>query len=395
MKKLNRSILIITGSRGDYDILKPIIKKTQKSKKLNTKTIVTGSHLISKYNNLKIFKNDKIKINQKIKIKYFGDKSDSILNFISDGIKKFNLCFNKHKPDLILILGDRYEIFSAAISAYYKRIPIGHISGGELTLGSYDDAIRHSITKLSSIHFVANKEYAQRVKQLGEISKNIHTIGNTNLDNLNKINYDDKKTIEKKLKFKFKKINYLITFHPATLEDDFGINDFKLILKYFSNKPETGLIFTLPNSDTNNFKIINLIKKFVKKNRNSKYYKYLGKKTYFSVIKQVDAVIGNSSSGISEVPSFNKPTINVGLRQEGRVKAKSIINLKKLNIKILKHSLLKIKTKKFIRNLIRVKNPYFKKNSLTNVVKILEKAKLNDMKMKKFIDIKIKKNDNE
>ncbi len=394
MKKLDKSILIITGSRGDYDILKPIIKETQKSKKLNIKTIVTGSHLIPTYSNLKIFKNDKIKINQKIKIKYFGDKSDSILKFVSDGIKKFNLCFNKYKPDLILILGDRYEIFSAAISAYYKRIPIGHISGGEVTLGSYDDAIRHSITKLSSLHFVANKEYAQRVKQLGEIPKNIFITGNTNLDDLKKINYDKKEVIEKKLKFKFKKTNYLITFHPATLENGFGINDFKIILEFFSNKPEIGLIFTLPNSDTNNFKIIDLIKKFVKKNKNSKYYKFLGKKTYFSIIKLVDAVIGNSSSGISEIPSFKKPTINIGLRQEGRVKAKSIIDLKKLNLNNFKNSLLKINTKRFKNNLKNVKNPYFKKNSLASIVKILEKTKLNDMKLKKFIDINDNYNDN-
>ena len=205
MKKLNKSILIITGSRGDYDILKPIIKKIKKSKKITIKTIVTGAHLIPAYSNLKIFKDDNVKIDQKIKIKYSGDKSNSILNFISDGIKKFTLCLNKYKPDMILILGDRYEIFSAAISAYYKRIPIAHISGGEVTRGSYDDAIRHSITKLSSLHFVANKIYANRVMQLGEDPKNIHIVGNTNLEDLEVLKFYKRKEIEKKINFNFKK----------------------------------------------------------------------------------------------------------------------------------------------------------------------------------------------
>lgn len=392
MKKLNKSILIITGSRGDYDILKPIIQKAKKSKKITIKTIITGAHLIPAYGNLKIFKDDNIKIDQKIRIKYSGDKSNSILNFISDGIKKFSLCLNKYKPDMILILGDRYEIFSAAISAYYKRIPIAHISGGEITKGSYDDAIRHSITKLSFLHFVANKIYANRVKQLGEVSKNIHIVGNTNLDDLEIFKFYKRKEIEKKINFNFKKVNFLITFHPATLEEDYGINDFKIILKFFSNKPDIGLIFTLPNSDTHNFKIINLIKKFVKKNKNSKYYKFLGKKNYFSIVNQVDAVIGNSSSGISEIPSLKKPTINIGFRQEGRIKAKSIIDIKKINLNLFRKSLLKIKTKKFQKILNNVRNPYFKKDSSSRILKILEKVKLNNMKLKEFIDIRERKN---
>ena len=369
MKKSNKLILIITSSRGDYDILKPIIKKSKKSKKLKIKTIATGSHFISTYSNFKIFSDDKIKIDQKIKIRYFGDKSNSILKFISDGIKKFDECFTKLKPNLILILGDRYEIFSAAISAYYNRIPIGHISGGEVTRGSYDDAIRHSITKLSTLHFVANKEYAKRVKQLGETIKNIYVIGNPNLDDIEKVKFYKRSIIEQKINFKFKKINYLVTFHPATFENDFGIRDFKLILKFFSFKPEIGLIFTLPNADTSNYKIISLIKQFVKKNKNSKYYKFLGKKMYFSIIKEVDAVIGNSSSGISEVPSLKKPTINIGLRQEGRIKAKSIIDLKKLNQTSLENAILRIKSKTFKNFLYNVKNPYYKK---THQIKLLK-----------------------
>ena len=161
-------------------------------------------------------------------------------------------------------------------------------------------------------------------------------------------------------------------------------------MKYFSNNPEIGLIFTLPNSDTYNFKIIDLIKKFVKKNKNSKCYKFLGKKNYFSIVKQVD-VLGNSSSGISEIPSLKKPTINIGLRQEGRIKAKSIIDIKKISLNLFRKSLLKIKTKKFQKILKNVKNPYFRKNSSDRVLKILEKANLNNMKLKEFIDIKERK----
>ena len=391
MKKLNKKIAIITGSRGDFDLLKPIIKKLYKSKKLKVYTIVTGSHLIKDYQNKKLFKKDLIKINKKIIIKYSGDNTSSILNYFSDGIKKFNEYYKKLKPDIVLVLGDRYEIFSAVISAYFDRIPIAHISGGEVTQGAFDDGIRHSITKLSSIHFVTNKIYANRVHQLGENKKNIHVVGSTGVEDINEIKFYNKKQIQNIINYNFRGKNFLITFHPVTLEKNYGLKDFKTILKYFSNKPNIGILFTLPNTDTKNYKIISLIKTFVKKNNNFYFFKYLGKQTYFSIIKNFDGVIGNSSSGISEVPSLKVPTINIGTRQKGRIMAPSIIDIKRLSIKSLDRALKKIETVKFKNVLLKSKNPYYKNYTTENIIKILERINFENINYKKFVDMELKR----
>ncbi len=387
MKKLNKRIAIISGSRGDYDLLKPIIKRMYSAKNIKVQSIITGSHLIKNYKNNRLFSKDKIIINKKISIKYLKDDTTSILNYLADGIKKFNKCFLSLKPDLILILGDRYEIFSAAISAHFNRIPIAHISGGEITVGSFDDAIRHSITKLSSLHFVTNNVYFNRVKQLGEASNKVFCVGSTGVEDISTAKLLKKKDIEKKINFKLKKRNFIVTYHPVTFEKDYGINDFRVLLKYLSSINETGIIFTLPNIDTNNYQIIRLIKRFVKKNSNSVYFKYLGKEVYFSLIKNVDGVIGNSSSGIAEVPSFKKPTINIGIRQKGRVRALSIIDINKINYKKIHQAFKKIGSISFKKKLFKTKNPYYKKDSSKNIVRILEKINLNGVTTKEFVDL--------
>ncbi len=391
MKKLNKKVCVITGSRGDYDLLKPIIKKLYLSKKFKVNTVITGSHLMPNYNNISLFKKDKIFINKRIKIKYSDDSNSSILKYISEGIKKFDKLFTSENYNFLLVLGDRYEIYSAVISAYFNKIPIAHLSGGEVTEGAYDEAIRHSITKFSSFHFVANKLYKKRVEQLGENTKYIYNVGSTGVENLNNFSLMEKAKIEKKLNFSFKHKNYLITFHPVTFEKDYGIKDFKIILDYFSGKKNLGIIFTLPNTDTNNYKIISLIKKFVKKNKNSVYFKFLGREDYFSTIKYINAVIGNSSSGISEVPSLKKPTINIGLRQKGRIQSKSVISIEKLNRIKFNKAIKKVESKKFIKLIKKTKNPYYKKNTTKNIIKILEKLNFNDLYIKRFVDLKDRK----
>lgn len=391
MKKLDKKICILTGSRGDYDLLKPIIKKLYSNKKFQVNTIITGSHLINDYSNISLFRKDKISINKKINIKYADDSNSSILRYISEGIKKFDKLFKNNNYNLLLVLGDRYEIYSAVISAYFNKIPIAHLSGGEVTEGAYDEAIRHSITKFSTLHFVANKLYKKRVEQLGENKKYIYNVGSTGVENLQNFPFIKKSIIEKKLNFSLKQKNYLITFHPVTFEKDYGIKDFKIILNYFSGRKDIGIIFTLPNTDTNNFKIINLIKKFAKKNNNSSYFKFLGRENYFSIIKHVNAVIGNSSSGISEVPSLKKPTINIGLRQKGRIQCRSVITIENLTKNKLENAIKKTDSKKFLKDIKKLKNPYYKKNSTKNIIKILEKVDFNNLNIKKFIDLKEKK----
>ena len=197
MKKLDKKICILTGSRGDYDLLKPIIKKLYSNKKFQVNTIITGSHLINDYSNISLFRKDKISINKKINIKYADDSNSSILRYISEGIKKFDKLFKNNNYNLLLVLGDRYEIYSAVISAYFNKIPIAHLSGGEVTEGAYDEAIRHSITKFSTLHFVANKLYKKRVEQLGENKKYIYNVGSTGVENLQNFPFIKKSIIEK------------------------------------------------------------------------------------------------------------------------------------------------------------------------------------------------------
>ena len=383
-----KTICVITGGRADYDLLKPIIKKMQISKIFNVRVAATGSHFIKGQNTFKQIEKDKIKINYKIKIKYKKDSNKDILQFFSDGINCFKNLFENENFDAILVLGDRYEIFSAVLSAGFYRIPIIHLSGGEVTEGAIDESIRHSITKFSSFHFVSNIKYKNRIKQLGENPKFIFNVGSTGAENIVQNNLYSKKEIEKKLNLKFKNENYLVTFHPVTLKQDYGISDFKILLKYLSKKKNSLIIFTLPNSDANNYKITKLIKKFIQDHKHSKCYSSLGQKKYFSTIKNINAVIGNSSSGLSEVPSFKKPTINIGARQDGRIFAKSIVDVKKVNIKNLQNAFNKIKSKKFKKMLIKVKNPYSQLNTADKILNILKKHNFKKTSFKKFFDLK-------
>ncbi len=388
MIKSGKNICIITGSRADYDLLKPVIKGLSKIKKFNVKTIITGSHFIQFQTSINTIKKDRIKIFREIKVPYKNDTNSTILKSISLGIEKFDEIFKKNKFDLLIVLGDRYEIFSAVVSASFYRIPIAHLSGGEVTEGAIDESIRHSITKFSTFHFVNNQVYLKRIKQLGENPKNIFHVGSTTVENVNKEKLYSRKDLEKKLNFDFKQENYLITFHPVTFQEDYGLRDFKTILNYFEKRKNIGIIFTIPNSDTKNFFISKMIKKFIKKNKNSKYYGSLGRIKYFSVIKNVDAVIGNSSSGLSEVPSLKKPTINIGTRQKGRLRSKSVIDIKKVTSKNFKNSLKKIKNKKFLRLVNSSRNPYFKSNTTKNILKIIKNLNLKKVNQKKFFDIR-------
>ncbi len=387
MTKSIKNICIITGSRADYDLLQPIIRGLSKIKKFKVKTIVTGSHFVKYQTSIDIIKKDRIKIFKKIKIPYKNDSNSTILKSISSGIEKFDKIFKNNKFDLLIVLGDRYEIFSAVISASFYRIPIAHLSGGEVTEGAIDESLRHSITKFSTFHFVSNPMYLRRIKQLGENPKNIFYVGSTSVENVHKEKLYSKKDLQKILNFNFKKENYLITFHPVTFQKDYGLKDFKIILDYFEKKKNKGIIFTIPNSDAKNFLISRMMKKFVEKNKNSRSFGSLGRIKYFSVIKNVDAVIGNSSSGLSEVPSFKKPTINIGLRQKGRIRSKSIIDIENISSTKLSHSLKKIKSKTFLKLVSKSKNPYYKKNTTKNILKILRGLNLNKINQKNFFDI--------
>tara|TARA_B100000989_G_scaffold16639_1_gene11015 strand:- start:139 stop:1305 length:1167 start_codon:yes stop_codon:yes gene_type:complete len=387
---LTLKIHIISGGRADYYLLKNLYEKIQKTKKkFNTKFIVTGSHLSRRHGNTidQIYK-DKINVFKKINIKIYSDSPYDISNNISLGIKKFSSFFKKNKTDLIIVLGDRYEIFSAVIAAHISSIPIVHIHGGESTFGAIDDAIRHSITKMANIHFVANEIYKKRVIQLGENPKNVINVGGLGVDNIQIKELFKKKEIEKKLNIKFLKKNLLITFHPET--NSLNKQTIIPILKALKKLKDTNFFFTIPNADTYNLRILKEIKHFQKNNKNCKIFSSLGMKMYHSLITLCDAVIGNSSSGMAEVPYFKKPTINIGNRQDGRIRVKSIIDVK-MEEKNINNAIKKIFARNFRLEFKNIQSPYGKGGASKKIVDYLQKIKKKDLKKIKykiFFDLK-------
>ena len=387
MKRKN--IFIVTGSRADYGLLKNLITCLSQSKKLKLSLIVTGQHLSKNYGSTsqQIYA-DFSKISRFIDINVQKTDSTSILKSVSIGINKMGKYLKSKKPDLIILLGDRYEILAAGLSSIFNNIRIAHIHGGEVTAGSIDDTIRHALTKFSNFHFVSTEIYKKRVIQMGENPNNVFNVGALGAENANKIELLSKEILEKKLSIKFNKYNFLITVN-SFIENNDSIDSLLknifLALKKFKN---TSLIFTMPNSDIRSDYIKNKILEFSKKNKNSYVFKSLGSQNYLSCMNICDVVIGNSSSGILEAPTIRTPTINIGNRQEGRVQAKSVINSVN-SFKKIYDTIKKTLSSDFKKKLKKTNNPYFKKNTALTIKTIIEKKILTKkIEPKKFYDIK-------
>ena len=381
-------ICVITGSRSEFDLLKNLIIEMKKDNFFDLKLFVTGAHL-SKYfgETIRYIKKNKLKIDKIIDVGIKNDDISSISNSFSIGIKKFSYIFNKINPDAILILGDRYEIFSCAISACLNRIPIIHIHGGERTEGLIDEGIRHSITKLSHLHLVSTNEYKKRVIQLGESKSRVHNVGSLGVEAIKKTELMSKKELQEELNIIFKGKVALVSYHPETLEKSKNIKNFDNFLNALKKLRDFTFIFTMPNADFGYKYIVNKFKKFVTKNQNSIFVKSLGHQKYFSLCKYSDIIIGNSSSGIIEIPSFKKPTLNVGSRQDGRLKSGSIIDCSHNTNEILKKITLAV-SKKFYKKIKKIKNPYFNRNTSKKIKNIIKKTNFKNLIFKKFIDIK-------
>ena len=379
-------IATISSTRADFGLLKNLIKKLNRNN-FKTRLIATGTHFSKQYGyTYRDILNNKIKIDEKINKKINTSNPVGISKIMSDHIFESSKIFKKLKPDLIILLGDRYEILASAIAAHICCIPIAHIHGGELTNGLIDDAFRHSITKLSQIHFVANKIYKKRVIQLGENPKKVFDVGGMGVDSIKATPTYSKAELEKILNIKFSEKNLLINFHPETLNKNFAKIQTQELLSSLKNLKNTSLFFTMPGAENENLDIIKQIKKFVKKRNDSYFFKSLGHKKYFSFLKVVDGMIVNSSSGLLEMPSFQKATINLGDRQSGRIKSKSVLDTK-IKKKNIIFSIKKIYSNKFINKIKNCKNPYGDGGASTKIVKVLKKMKIKNLINKKFYDI--------
>jgi len=384
---IKKKIIIISSTRADFGILFPLIDRIKKDSFFDLNLVVTGTHLEKIYGNTQneIYRKG-IKKFHKIKINSDSTSSIKISKSLSILINKLGLLFNKTKPNLLIILGDRYEILLCASVANLFNIPIAHVHGGELSFGAIDDNFRHAITKLSHIHFVSTSSYKKRILQLGENKKHVFNVGSLGVLNAKNIKILNKKQIEEKINMKLNyKHTFIVTYHPPTVyQNNTEILELLNALEYFK---EALIIFTMPNADLGSMLIYNQILKFVNKNSNSVLFKSLGTQLYFSLLKYSGLMIGNSSSGIIEAPSLNVYNLNIGDRQKGRVRTSYNIDCKPKRNLIIKNILSIIMKKNSITKF--KKNPYYKKGTDKLIVKILKKIDYEKIFIKKFYDISI------
>lgn len=386
---MKRKICVITGTRAEFGLMQWILHLLANDSDFELQLVVTGMHLSPEFGmTINDIKEKGFKIDKKIEILLSSDSSVGISKSMGLGMISFSEAFDELSPDLILVLGDRFEIFAAVSSAMVSRIPVAHLHGGEATEGLIDEPIRHSITKMAHLHFTATSKYRERVIQLGESPDRVFNTGTPGLDNIYKLNLLDRKQFEDSIDFNLSsEINFLVTFHPVTLEKGTAGAQFQELLNSLDQFNNAKIIFTKPNADTGGRVIIDMIDDYVSKYKDkSCAFTSLGQVRYLSALKHTDVVIGNSSSGLVEAPAFLTPTIDIGDRQKGRINAKSVINVKAKADEITQA----IKTalsKEFKKSIENMANPYGDGGASEKIVEILKETNLDGIIKKKFHDL--------
>ena len=384
-----KKVCIVTGTRAEYGLLKPIIEKVHRDTELELQLVVTGMHLSPEFGlTYKEIEKDGFPIADKVEMLLSSDSNVGITKSMAVALMGFADGFERLKPDMVLILGDRYEILMVASAAMIAKIPIAHLHGGELTEGLIDEAIRHSISKMSYLHFTSTDEYRKRVIQLGEQPDRVHCVGALGVENIKNISLMNKEELEKSLGIKLTENTVLLTYHPVTLEGMTAQQQFQNILDVVEAKKELFVVFTKANADTHGRIINQMIDDYVSKHQErSVAFTSLGQLRYLSILQFCNMVIGNSSSGLLEVPSFHIPTINIGERQRGRVCAESVINCDNTVEEIVK-AIDKASSEEFRKEVCECKNPYEREGTSAKILEVVKQT-LNegiDIK-KKFYDL--------
>jgi UDP-hydrolysing UDP-N-acetyl-D-glucosamine 2-epimerase len=384
-----RKICVVTGSRSEYGLLSHLMKLLQHDSELCLQLIATNMHLSQEFGlTYKEIEGDGFVINKKVEMLLSSDTANATCKSMGLAIIGFADAFEDLKPDIILVLGDRYEIFAAVTAALFFKIPVAHIHGGEITEGAYDDALRHAITKMSHLHFTSTDEHQRRVIQLGEDPKRVFNVGAIGLDNIKHMHLLSKKQLEESLNFKFGRKSVLVTFHPVTLEEKTAEDQINALIKALHTVEDLRILFTMTNSDTDGRIIIKIINQYVAKNKNrSISFASLGQLRYFSALQYVSAVVGNSSSGLIEAPSFGIPSLNIGNRQQGRLKPVSVVNCNPTFEDIL-DKLHFVLSPKFKSSVTKVNNPYQKEDTSKQILSVLKHFDLSEIVKKRFYDLK-------
>lgn len=385
---VKRKICVVTGTRAEYGLLYWLMKEIDEDPDLSLQIVVTGMHLSPEFGlTYQVIEKDGFKIDEKVEMLLSSDTPVGIAKSMGVATMGFAEAFERLRPDLLVVLGDRYEILTAAQAAMVARIPIAHIHGGETTEGLIDEAIRHSVTKMAHLHFVAAEPYRKRVIQLGEHPGRVWNVGATAIDNIHRLKLMEKEEFENSIHFHLRRKTFLVTYHPVTLNKTGPYHAMKELLKALDTFKDAQIIFTKSNSDTEGRLINQMIDEYVRQNpERSIAYTSLGQLRYLSAIRHSDVVIGNSSSGLVEAPFFQKPTVNLGDRQNGRLKAESIIDCKENSDDIIL-AITKALSVDFQEILKHITSPYGTGKVAQKIKKILKDVSLEDVLMKKFYDM--------
>lgn len=386
MQRAKRKICVVTGSRAEYGILYWLLREIQADSKLKLQVAVTGMHLEPPFGNTyKQIEKDGFKIDIKVPLGISGDSDKAIACASGKAVAGFGEAFSRLNPDIVVVLGDRFEICAASFAAVLSRVPVAHIHGGEITQGAFDDMLRHAVTKMAHFHFVSHPAYAKRVVQMGESPKRVFHVGAPGLDHLRHTKLLTLKELEAALGIAVTKNTAVVTFHPTTLEKGAAKRQSENLLRAIQ---QSGIhaVFTLPNADPENRVIANLIKAYVRGNpTKAQAYASLGTVKYLSLLKHAGLMVGNSSSGIIEAPSFKLPVVNIGTRQLGRIRAKNVIDCGEDSSSILQ-AIRKASSERFLNSLKNLQNPFGDGRSSARIKNILKRVNISKLS-KGFYDL--------
>mgnify|MGYP003191154118 FL=1 len=382
-----RKICFVTGTRAEYGLLSRLMRLVKEDKDLQLQVIATNMHLMPEYGETyKEIEKDGFTIDKKVYMHKPSDDAHGIISSMAEEMQGMNDALSELKPDILVLLGDRYEILVAAQVALIHRVPIAHIHGGEVTEGAFDDAIRHSVTKMSSLHFTSCEEYRHRVIQMGEQPSRVFDVGSLGVENIKAVPLMTKDELEASLDFKIDTQTILVTYHPVTLGGD-PAKDIREFLDALDQFKDLKVIFTMPNSDTGRDAIALAVENYVEKHSNrAMAYTSLGLKRYLSTLQFVKAAVGNSSSGIIEVPSFGIPTLNIGDRQKGRLASKSVVNCGTSKDEVIAG--LKLCLSEEMQKAAKTyENPYAKPDTANLIYQELKNVVLAGLNLKTFYDL--------
>lgn len=385
---MTRKVCVVTGTRAEFGLLRWLMGEIRNHPELELQVIATGMHLSPEFGSTyREIEEAGFEIDARVEMLLSSDTNTAVTKSMGLGVIGFADAYERLAPDIAVVLGDRFEIFAAASAALIAGLPIAHLHGGETTEGAFDEAIRHSITKMSHLHFVAADEYRQRVIQLGEHPDRVFNFGGMGIDAIKRIKLLSREELERSLELSFGQKNLLVTFHPVTLEGEAGsVAQMSELLAALDKLDDTTLIFTMPNADTGGRELSAMVREFTQAHPNAKVYTSLGQLRYFSCLAQIDGVVGNSSSGLAEAPSFNIGTVNIGDRQKGRLKAKSVIDCEP-NREAIQTALETLYSDEFRASLAAVTNPYGNGGASEAIVKVLAEYPLENIRKKQFYNL--------